>query len=126
MMYGISHSFYLFVFLKCVGIGFMIGGIYLVFMILRRVFSFGKMLILIQDLIFFVIAAIITFLCMFYINAGVMRFYLFAGEGIGFGLFYLLPGKTIAKRFHTLRAFLCRRNLQKLISSRLKKNRKNI
>ena len=119
-MYGVSHSFYLFVFLKCVGVGFLIGGIYLFFMSLRRVFSFGKIFIVLQDLLFFIIAAIVTFLCMFYINAGVMRFYLFAGEGIGFCLFYLLPGKTIAKRFHSLTDVSCKQYARKIFLRRSK------
>ncbi len=123
-MYGVSHSFYLFVFLKCIGVGFIIGGIYLFFMSLRRVFSFGKIIVLLQDLSFFVIAAIITFLCIFYINAGTMRFYLFAGEGIGFCLFYLLPGKAIANRFHSLTDDFCKQNAWKLCLRRSKQKDK--
>ena len=97
-MYGVAHSFYLFVFLKSVGVGFIIGAVWMLFVLFRRLFFCGKVRIFIQDVLFFTAAALITFLFLFDINAGVMRFYIFAGEGMGFCLYRLLPLKTVVDK----------------------------
>ncbi len=93
-MFGVAHSFYAFVFLKSVGIGFITGVLWFAFALYRRITGCGKIRTVLLDVLFFVIAAVITFLFLLDINAGVIRFYVFAGEGIGFCLFRFLPANA--------------------------------
>ena len=48
-----------------------------------------------QDIIFFVMVSILTFLFVFETNYGQMRFYIFAGELIGFLLYYFFPAMLV-------------------------------
>ncbi len=95
-MFGVAHSFYLSVFAKSVGMGFLLGALYCAFMLLRRCGLRRTGAVIAEDILFFLLCAVFTFLFVFDVNAGKARFYIFAGEGIGLFSFYLLPGKTVA------------------------------
>ena len=135
-MFGVAHSFYLFVFLKSIGVGFVIGALWFLFQVFRRLVSCGKLWVMLQDLLFFTAAAFITFLFLLEINAGVLRFYLFAGEAIGFCLFCFLPARAFlnavaAVRERAIRAIKrCSLRLagafRKKINKKSKKNEKKL
>ena len=96
-MFGVAHSFYAFVFLKSVGIGFITSVLWFLIALYRRFTRCGKIRTALLDILYFLIAAFITFLFLLDINAGVLRFYVFAGEGIGFCLFRFLPANALLR-----------------------------
>lgn len=102
-MFGVAHSFYAFVFLKSVGIGFITGVLWFVFALYRRIAGCGKIRTALLDVLFFMIAAVLSFLLLLDINAGVMRLYVFAGEGIGFCLFRFLPANAFMRTIITFK-----------------------
>lgn len=87
-MFGVSHGFPVWVFLKSIGAGFLIGALYLLFMLLRKAGAKHPAAVFFQDVLFCAVAALVSFLFVFDVNAGVGRFYIFAGEGIGCTVFY--------------------------------------
>ena len=97
-MFGVSHSFSYFVFLKSIGIGYLLGLVYLFFQTPRR-FGFNHSLaVIIQDVLFCGVSSLIIFLLVYEVNAGIFRFYIFAGILMGFLLFRCFPGQA-ADRF---------------------------
>ncbi len=89
-MFGLSHSFSVFVFLKSLGIGYLLGLVYTFFKLLRMIGLRHSILVFFQDVLYFVISAFVVFLFVLEINAGIFRFYIFIGILIGFILFYLM------------------------------------
>ncbi len=93
-MFGVSHSYYLIVFAKSIGAGFVIGLLYMFFMLLRVFGVNGRAAVFFQDVLFFLAAAVVSFLILFDVFAGIRRFYYFFGEICGFFLFYYGPGAS--------------------------------
>ena len=95
-MFDVSHAFQVSVFIKSAGMGALLGAAYIVFMLLRRSGIAGTAAVVVQDLLFFILAAIASFAFIFEVNAGSVRFYIFAGEAIGFCLVYMFPLRSLA------------------------------
>lgn len=93
-MFGLGYAFQTDIFIKSLGAGFFLGFIYSVFQCMRKAGSRGKAVVFVQDLCFFVISALVTFIFSFEVNFGYVRGYLLAGEIMGFCIFYLLPSKV--------------------------------
>ena len=94
---GMSLAPAAWVFLWSVCVGGLLGVCYDVFRIIRIAVPGGKALIFLQDLIFFLIAAIVSFLFLLANNQGVIRGYLLAGELLGFVLYYFTVGSLVYK-----------------------------
>ena len=134
-MFGVRHGFFTAVFFKSVGVGFLIGVLYLLFMLPRGSGKTNKWVVFAQDILFFLLAAVLSFIFLYDINAGVARLYVFFGEGVGFLLFVLLPGRRItaaaARVSEKIRALICL-NLQEnkkrhvMAEKNTKKTKKNI
>lgn len=92
-MFGIELKLQIYIFIKSIGVGFSIGILYNLFMCLRTVFFKNRFVIIVEDILFFVIACLITFLFILDANFGAGRFYIFAGELIGFVLYYIFPAQ---------------------------------
>ncbi len=92
MITGFSHTVQLSVLIKSVGAGFFLGFVFSLFMLLNALYGKNTVIVIIRDIVFFVFAAVFTFMFLLKYNAGTLRFYILAGEGIGFCLFYLFPG----------------------------------
>ena len=97
-MFGVPSSFAAWVFLKSVGLGVLLGAGYFLFMALRTVTPDKKVFVALQDALFFIGAAFVTFLFAFDVDAGVSRAYIFAGEAAGACLFYALPARALRRR----------------------------
>ena len=69
--------------------------IYNLFMLFRISLMKNIFAVFVQDIIFFVGAGILTFLFTFETNYGQLRFYIFAGELIGFCLYYFFPSRIV-------------------------------
>lgn len=83
-------------FLSC-GMGFILGFCYELFRIPRLILNSGRRAVFIQDVLFFAIAAVLTFLFSLAVMDGKLRFYLFLGEFLGFTSYYFTLGKIISK-----------------------------
>ena len=125
-------------FLSC-GMGFLLGAYYDVFRILRCVLRPGAVRVFWQDLLFFVTAALMTFLFAVAVNDGVLRVYVFAGLVAGFFAYRYTVGRAVVRFVTTLIALLTRlgrrlndalakpvRRIREICRKMLKKIRKNL
>ena len=94
-MQGVSEQ--LKVFLYSFGLGFLLGILYDVFRVLRMIFSLGKVTTFIQDFLYVVICAFLTFCFALVLNDGKIMFYIFFGEGIGWLIYYFSLGTLALK-----------------------------
>lgn len=82
--------------LSCLlGVG--LGALYDVFRILRLAFWHGKIIIGIQDILFFALAAVSSFLFMLFRCEGQLRFYVLLGELLGFIVYYFTVGFLVIR-----------------------------
>jgi spore cortex biosynthesis protein YabQ len=97
-------------FLISIGVGVLLGAYYDVFRIFRTVFCSEKRAVFYQDIFYMLTSAIITFLLALGVNYGNVRFYILAGEIIGWCLYFLTIGMVTIRVFrfvsHVLRRFL--------------------
>lgn len=94
-MFSVPHVFQVSVFVKSIGLGALIGIIYFFFIILRRSGISKTPIVIVQDVLFFSLAAVATFMFIFEVNAGEVRFFIFAGAAMGFCLIYIFPLKSL-------------------------------
>lgn len=85
------------IFLGALLLGAVIGVILDVFRISRLAFTLPGVLILIEDLLFFALAAILTFSYMLSAVNGFIRCFIMLGVGLGFLIYYLTIGALIMK-----------------------------
>lgn len=118
MILGFRHAVQLSVFFKAIGAGYLLGFLFS-FVMFFNVFS-GKshFSVFIRDILFFVSGALFSFLFVLKYNAGIVRFYIFAGELIGFCLFYILPGKSMTALWK--KVYLRYRKLYSVLAGRIK------
>lgn len=83
-------------FLSC-GLGFLLGLYYDVYRVLRLILHSKKGAVFIQDMLFFLTSAVITFLFCLAVTDGRLRFYVFLGEGIGFFAYYQTIGRLVMR-----------------------------
>ncbi len=86
-------------FLISVGVGVLLALFYDVFRIFRTVFHSERRAVFCQDLFFMLCAAFITFLLALGVSYGNVRFYILAGEIIGWCLYYLTVGMITIRLF---------------------------
>ena len=99
-MFGLGVAFQLDVFLKSLGVGLLCGLLYSCFQGLRACGLRGRAAVFLQDVLFSVSAAFLTFFFLLEADFGQIRFFLLAGEGGGFLLWYLFPGQVILHALH--------------------------
>ena len=83
-MFGLGVAFQTDVFFKSLGVGALCGVLFAFFQGLRALGLRAKAIVFIQDVLFFLIAGVLTFLFLLDVNFGVVRFYILFGEAIGF------------------------------------------
>lgn len=86
-------------FVISIGVGVLLGAFYDVFRIFRTVFRSEKRAVFFQDLFYMLCAAFVTFLLALGVNYGDVRFYILAGEVIGWCLYYLTVGMVTIQVF---------------------------
>lgn len=106
---NLTLSFQLQGFVISIAAGVFLGAYYDIFRIFRTVFQSEKRTVFFQDLFYMLSAAFVTFLLSLGVNYGEVRFYILAGEIIGWCLYYLTVGivtirvfKLISKILHIL------------------------
>lgn len=75
------------------GVG--LGALYDLFRIFRMMTNHRYIGIFIQDVIYFIISGVVTFLFVLGMNKGEARFYILAGEGIGWIAYHLTIGELV-------------------------------
>lgn len=98
-------------------LGIILGFAYDIFRILRMILNSKNVFIFIQDVLYFIISGIITFGFVLYFNSGDSRFYILAGEAIGWILYHLTIGNFIYK---------CSNKLVKCLKSKIYVIKSNI
>ena len=91
----ISVSTQAFTFLCSVIGGIAIALIYDIFRIKRKAFKTGRFMTYVEDLLFWLLVAIVMFTMVYYSNEGELRSYLFIGTLIGVVLYALLLSKPV-------------------------------
>ena len=76
-------------------LGLGLGILYDVFRIIRMLINTKNITIFLQDVIYFIVSGLITFLFVLGINEGQSRFYILAGEGIGWIAYHITLGEKI-------------------------------
>lgn len=76
-------------------LGLGLGILYDVFRIVRMLINTKNITIFLQDVIYFIVSGLITFLFVLGINEGQSRFYILAGEGIGWIAYHITLGEKI-------------------------------
>jgi len=82
-----------------IGAGVFLGAYYDIFRIFRTVFRSENRAVFFQDLFYMLSAAFVTFLLALGVNYGEVRFYILAGEIIGWCLYYLTVGMVTIQIF---------------------------
>lgn len=87
----------LLLFLKALALGACVGVFYDVFRILRIAVNTHSLIIFFEDIIFFIVSAVSTFLFIFHVNSGQIRWFIFLGLILGFIVYYFTLGKLVIK-----------------------------
>lgn len=90
------------VFLRACLLGAALGALYDVFRILRIAIPASRGIIAAQDLLFFVLAAIATFLFLLTSIDGSVRVFLMVGEALGWVLYYFTLGQLVMRVSKTI------------------------
>lgn len=123
MILGFSHAVQVSVLLKSVGAGYVAGFIFCLIMSANAVSHKSAVRVFIKDIFFFVFAAFFLFLFLLKYNSGIFRFYICAGELMGFLIFYIFPGKSI--RTLICKLYLHFENIRKHITLKLNEKKKS-
>ena len=94
-LYGLSLATQTKNFLFSLGLGFVMGLFYDVFRIIRICISKKKSVVVAFDILYCVFLCFATFIFALTVNEGQIRFYLLAGEAIGFAVYYFSLGAII-------------------------------
>lgn len=100
-------------------LGVVLGILYDVFRIIRMVINSKSVAIFIGDIVYFVISGIITFVFVLKLNGGESRFYILAGEGIGWIAYHLTLGNAVYK-YSAKTSKKLNSNIKKIIKKFLK------
>ena len=85
------------VFLQSILAGALLGVLYDLFRISRVAFTTPSGIIFVEDIVYFLVCAMTTFLFFLSVNEGVVRFFLLAGETIGWVLYHFTLGSVVMK-----------------------------
>ncbi|MGI6538097.1 MAG: spore cortex biosynthesis protein YabQ [Caldicoprobacterales bacterium] len=94
-MLSTSHQAY--VFLSTVYAGFIIGFLYDCCRMVRKMIRAGKIITGLLDLLFWAVIGLFSFLLLFYINNGTVRFYTIFGFVIGWILYIVILSSFVMK-----------------------------
>ncbi|MBE6796324.1 MAG: hypothetical protein E7533_07055 [Ruminococcaceae bacterium] len=96
-MYSVPHSQQLSIFLTSLGVGFILGIFYDILRAVRLSITKNKKACVFFDILYFIVTAIASFIFILAANKGEIRFYIIAGEIIGWAFYYLSFGIAVVK-----------------------------
>ncbi|MCR4616248.1 MAG: spore cortex biosynthesis protein YabQ [Clostridiales bacterium] len=89
------------VFMLSLGMGFILGILYDIFRIIRLIITDKPKAFILQDILYFVVCTLVSFLFLLSVNNGKVRSFELAGEILGWLVYYFSFG-TVAIRFGNL------------------------
>lgn len=102
----------IYTFLFSILLGAILSIIFDFFKIINLTFEFNNILIFIQDILYFSISGVITFIFLLAFNNGQFSFFSILGEIFGWTLWHLSVGNKVthflSKKIYLLKNFLCR------------------
>lgn len=104
----ISNNTQINTFLFSILVGIFIPLMYDIFRIKRRIIRTRILFIHMEDVLFWILTAILVFLHIYYFNDGEFRFYIFLGLLIGTIFYIAVISKTLIKSFVLILNYLCR------------------
>ena len=109
---GISVPQQLWTFLYSIAYGVALGVFYDLFRVFRLIFIPSSVSAFLQDILFWMVSGVVTFMYMFSFNDGSVRFYMLCGVFLGWILYYFTLGSWIYAFFRkvigTLKRWICR------------------
>lgn len=84
-------------FVYSLALGIFLGFAYDIFRIIRMIINSKNIAVFIQDVLYFILSGGVTFLFVLSVNSGNSRFYILAGEGIGWIAYHITIGEIIYK-----------------------------
>lgn len=105
-------------FFLSLGLGFLLGVVYDIFRAFRLLISRGTMFTVFMDILYFVFCGGVIFVFDLVEDYGSMRFFTFAGEALGWLIYYFTFG-SVAMRF-TSRLILLRNKTAKFMKKAIK------
>lgn len=103
---GISVTGQSVVFLSACVFGMVLGLVYDIFRIIRVAVPHGGLAVFIEDVLFFLLCAVSTFLFLLYMSAGEIRFFVIIGEILGAALYYFSIGFLVYRSAKAIIGFL--------------------
>lgn len=94
------------VFLLCIGFGFLLGSAYDIMRFVREIFSSSPTAMIIQDILFSIVATFSSFFFLLCIDDGKLRMYPYLGMIIGFVIWYFTLGIPVSSIFLRISRFL--------------------
>ena len=88
------------------GLGFLLGAFYDVFRVIRLLMRPSAKVVFFQDLLFFALSSVVTFLFALAVTGGELRFYLFLGLVTGFMAYSFT--KLLRRPISALARFFCK------------------
>ena len=79
------------------GLGFLLGAFYDVFRVIRLLMRPSAKVVFFQDLLFFALSSVVTFLFALAVTGGELRFYLFLCLVTGFMAYYFTIGRVVVR-----------------------------
>lgn len=114
-MYSVPQSQQLTIFLCSLGAGFLLGILYDIMRTMRLSFTTSKVAVIIFDIVYFLLCGVLSFLFILALNKGEVRFYIIAGEMIGWVFYYVSFGIAVIRitdvfvsLLHRVKAFIFR------------------
>lgn len=83
-------------------LGVFLGIFYDIFRIIRLLINPKNLSVFIQDIIYFLISGFATFVFVLILNCGESRFYILAGEALGWILYHISLGDLIYKKLKNI------------------------
>lgn len=90
-----SLSSQLLVFVYSLALGLILGVAYDFFRIVRMVINSKNIAVFLQDVLYFIVSGLITFFFVLGVNSGNSRFYILAGEAVGWILYHITLGEVV-------------------------------
>jgi len=104
------------VFFYSILLGFFLGIFYDMFRLFRVLINVRNIWIFCQDIIYFILSSLITFVFILIFNNGEFRFYVILGESIGWIIYYVSLGECVYK---------IAKNIKHKIKLKTRKNKQN-
>ena len=104
----ITVSNQLFIFISCVLCGVINGFVFDVFRIIRRLIRTSNVAAIIEDIIYWIIAAVVLFLFVLKLNSGELRFYQFIGVFLGTGIYFFTVSSFVIRTSVIILRFITR------------------